>query len=140
MTLRLKAIIAVLIALVASAGLIYGVSRVILIHEMLAIESSQMDKDVSVASRAIDRELSELDSRVFDYSAWDDSYQFVQQPSQGYIDSNLPDNLYTSLSIDLLAYLRPDGTLVYGRLFDRETGSGTALPVTLRDFWRPTVR
>ncbi len=60
MTLRLKAVIAVLVALVASAALLYGVSRVILIHEMVAIESNQMRKDVSVATKAIDRDWASL--------------------------------------------------------------------------------
>ena len=137
MTLRLKALIAILIALVASAVLIYGVSRVILIHEMLAIESSQMKKDVSVAGRAIDRELSELDARVFNYSVWDDSYEFMQAPSQRYVDANLPDNFYTSLAINAVAYVRPDGTIAYGRLFDPATGSGADLPAGLRDLGRP---
>ena len=95
-TLRLKVIICVLVALVVSAGLIYGVSHVILLHEIEMIEADQMKSDLSVARRAIDRELAELDARVFDYGAWDDSYEFVVHPTQEFIDSNLPDNIYQS--------------------------------------------
>ena len=95
-----------------------------------------MKQDMSVAQRAIDRELGELDTRVFDYSAWDDSFQFMQDPTQQYIDSNLPDNLYQSFAINLLAYVRADGTVLHGRLFDLGTGTGATLPAGLQDLWK----
>jgi diguanylate cyclase (GGDEF)-like protein/putative nucleotidyltransferase with HDIG domain len=135
MTLRVKVIIAVLVALVVSGALVYGLSQVILMREIKTIEASQMDRDMSVARRALDHELGELDTRVFDYSAWDDSYQFMQDPMQSFIDTNLPDNLYQSFAINLLAYVRTDGTVLHGRLFDLESGTGTTLPADLQYLW-----
>jgi sensor domain CHASE-containing protein len=118
MTLRMKALVAVAIALIASAALIYGVSNRIMVREMLSIESDQMTRNVSVVQRAIEREKAELDARVFDYAAWDDTYAFMEEPDPEYIRTNLPDNVYESLQISLIAFVRPDGTLTYGRLFD----------------------
>jgi diguanylate cyclase (GGDEF)-like protein/putative nucleotidyltransferase with HDIG domain len=134
-TLRKKALVAVFVALVASAALIYWVSRPILVHQLLAIESGQMARDVSVFQRAIDRELAEIDARVFDYSAWDDSYAFMEHPSEKYVESNLPDNVYESLGINLVAYVQLDGTVAYGRFFDLEKNMGTDLPSELEDLW-----
>ena len=136
MTLRAKALIAVAIALVASAALIYGVSHQILVRELLTIESDQIKKDVSVVQRAIEREQTELDARAFDYSVWDDTYAFMEEPDPEYIRSNLPDNLYVSLEVNLLAFVQPDGTLTYGRSFDLAKGTSADVPAALRALWR----
>ncbi len=136
MTLRMKALVAVAIALVASAALIYGVSDRILVREVLTIESDQMTRDVSVVRRAIEREQTELDARAFDYAVWDDTYAFMEEPDPDYIRTNLPDNVYASLEINLLAFLRPDGTLTYGRSFDLENATSADLPATLIAPWR----
>jgi diguanylate cyclase (GGDEF)-like protein/putative nucleotidyltransferase with HDIG domain len=137
MSLRLKVIIAVLIALAASAALIHEVSQWILMSEIERIEVTQMQREVSVAQKAFDRELSELDTRVFDYSAWDDSYGFMANPTQGYLDSNVPDNLYQSFGINVLAFVRSDGTIAFGRLFDLDKGTGAELPAGLQSLWSP---
>ncbi len=137
MTLRLKVIISVLVALVVSAGLIYGISHIILLHEMEEIEADQIKRDVAVARGAIDRELDELDARAFDYGTWDDSYDFVLHPDQEFIDSNLPDNIYSSFKVNLIAYVRPDGSLAYGGLFDLESGARSAIPSALDTLWSP---
>ena len=137
MTLRRKVIIAVLVALVVSATLIYGISHVILLHELQQIEADQMKSDLSVARRALDRELTELDTHAFDYGAWDDSYEFMVDPTQGFVASNLPDNIYTSFKINMLAYVRPDGTLVYGRMYDLQNERPSDIPSSLASLWNP---
>jgi diguanylate cyclase (GGDEF)-like protein/putative nucleotidyltransferase with HDIG domain len=136
MTLRTKALIAVAISLVASAALIYGVSDRILVREVLAIESDQMTREVSVLRKAIEREQTELDARAFDYAVWDDTYDFMEDPSPDYIRANLPDNVYESLELNLLAFVRPDGTLIYGRSFDLENGISANLPDALKNLCR----
>jgi len=136
MTLRMKALIAVAIALVASAALIYGVSHQILVRELLAIESDQMTKDVSVVQRALEREQAELDARAFDYATWDNTYAFMEEPDPEYIRTNLPDNVYESFQINLLALVQSDGTLTYGRSFDLESGASADVSAALKALWR----
>ena len=48
MTLRVKVIIAVLLALVASGALIYGLSQVVLMREIKTIEADQMNRPILV--------------------------------------------------------------------------------------------
>jgi diguanylate cyclase (GGDEF)-like protein/putative nucleotidyltransferase with HDIG domain len=133
----MKVVIAVLIALAASVALIYGDSQVILIRSLQTIEADQMRHDVAVADQTLSRELSELDARAFDYSVWDDSYRFMQSPTQAYIDTNLPDNTFRSLSLNLIAYIRPNGSVVWGRMYDLKKDTGKELPVGLSDLWKP---
>ena len=137
MSLRLKCIIAVLIALAASAAVIYGDSQVVITRELQKIEADQMRRDLSVASQEVGRELRELDARAFGYSVWDDSYKFMQHPTQGFIDSNLPDNIYQSFSLNLIAYIRPDGSVLYGKMYDQRTAKTSDLPDTLAFLFKP---
>ena len=88
------------------------------------------------SERAIEREKAELDARAFDYAVWDDTYAFMEEPDPEYIRTNLPDNVYESLEINLLALVRPDGTVAYGRSFDLENGTSADVPAALKALWR----
>ena len=138
MSLRLKVIIAVLIALAASAAVIYGDSQVVITRELQKIEADQMRRDLSVASQEVGRELDELDARAFGYAVWDDSYAFMQHPTQEFLDSNLSENNYQGFSLNLVAYVRPDGSIVYGRSYDEKTGQTSALSDDLAFLWKPS--
>jgi diguanylate cyclase (GGDEF)-like protein/putative nucleotidyltransferase with HDIG domain len=138
MTLRMKVLIAVLIALAASAGLIYGDSQAILIHEIHSIEAEQMKRDLSVADLAFQRELTQLSAQVSDYSFWDETYAYMADPSQSFVDSNVPDTLFQTFSLNLVAFVQPDGSVPWGRMYDLQTREGAQLPADLRQLLKPS--
>lgn len=137
MTLRQKSYIAIAVTLIVSVAVIFGVSQIILVRQVKTVERTQMLDDISAAGKAIERELTELDARAFDYAVWDETYDYMENPSQDYVDTNLLDNVYTSFDLNLCALVRPEGKVLYGMMFDLETGVAEELPSTLKNLWIP---
>ncbi len=48
-----------------------------------------------------------------DWSAWDDTYQFVQDGNQEYIDENLVGGSLSNLGIEIVVFLDRSGSVVY---------------------------
>jgi len=53
-----------------------------------------------------------------DWSSWDDTYNFISDGNQGYIDSNLVDENYTNLRLNFFALIDNNENIKYIGLFD----------------------
>ena len=67
----------------------YATQRFIIYPSFIALEREETQKDLQRSLGAIKREIYHLSSLCRDWSAWDDSYDFVESRSEDYIQSNL---------------------------------------------------
>ncbi|MBF0613430.1 MAG: HAMP domain-containing protein, partial [Magnetococcales bacterium] len=70
---------------------------------------------------AIQNELEHLKLFTADWSMWDDTYRFVQDHNQEYIEGNLQANTFQMSKLNLLFFYDEMGKLVWGRYFDLKT-------------------
>jgi len=66
----------------------------------------------------LNNELSNLDSICYDWAAWDDTYEFIEDVNQDYIDSNLVDETFVGLKLNLMIFINSSGKIVYAKAFD----------------------
>ncbi|MFT5698382.1 MAG: sensor domain CHASE-containing protein [Desulforhopalus sp.] len=59
-------------------------------------------------------ESKELTRIVADWAVWDDSYNFIQDGNDEYIQSNLAANTFSNLAINDIMYVHDDGRLIWG--------------------------
>lgn len=60
---------------------------------------------------------------LVDLGEWDDTYKFVSEPSQEYIDSNLTDSTLKNFNLKNIIYLDNHGKMVYSKEYNIEKGS-----------------
>ncbi|MEW5774818.1 MAG: CHASE4 domain-containing protein [Thermodesulfobacteriota bacterium] len=92
------------------------------------LEQDAARRDLKRAERALEREIALLDRLTHDWSSWDDTYAFVQAPSDEYAQSNLPDQTFVSMRLNLMAFLDPRGRVVWMKAFDLERAAAASLP------------
>ncbi len=87
------------------------------------------------ALRSIDRAMAFLESQeqnlltlAKDWAAWDDTYYFIQEPSEDYIKSNLVDETFEGLKLNFMLFLDSSGELVYGKAYDLDLHREVPLP------------
>jgi signal transduction histidine kinase len=124
---RLKIIVSVVLAFVALNSALYFSQRVNVSNLMLALEKEQAVLAIQRLLNALERETIALDELNHDWAAWDDTYRFVLDGNQDYVESNLVDSTYISSRLDLVVLLNAAGQPVYQQAFDR--GEELALPV-----------
>jgi diguanylate cyclase (GGDEF)-like protein/PAS domain S-box-containing protein len=102
-------------------GSLYTVSSSILLNSFVQVEQQTVKKNVQqlLATQAHDLEV--LQSTVMDYARWDDTYWFMQQPEQKYIDTNYTSDNLNYLDINLVIALDASGRVLFKKGFDLQT-------------------
>jgi PAS domain S-box-containing protein len=131
-SLRAKMLVLIGAVVVVLIALLYALSQAILMDSFAELEEQETHEDTRRVINALQGELDELHTLALDWSQWDDSYQFVQDGSAAYIESNLTDETFVSLQINLMMFTDTSGQLIYGRAFrlDDQVGIPLTQPLT----------
>ena len=130
------ALSALLVTVLASLLANAIITHWIILPKFLAVEEREARKDTIRCVDAILREAEHMLVLAGDWALWDDTYAFMADRNQAYIDSNLAWNSLIESGIDLVYFCDPTGAVVAGSAFDRENGNpfhpapfnATALP------------
>lgn len=118
MTIRKKTIGVVSIILLLMILCIYLVNRFILLEGYRSLEKEDIVKHADQLSNHLNGELDRLFTVVKDWAPWDDTYRFVQDGNQEFIDNNLMDYTIANLNIDFMVFLDRNGKQVYCKELD----------------------
>lgn len=134
MTLRTKTLAVTGTILVFMMLIIFSISGSILLGGYATLEKQSILHDMAQVERVLDGELAQLSAVVGDWAPWDDTYQFVQDLNQGYIDNNLMDSSIINLHIDFLIFKNTNNEMVYCKFVDPKTGKDAVCPDSLRNY------
>ena len=68
-----------------------SVTHYVFMDHTQEIEKNVLNDNALRVQRAFQNEISHMDSTVYDWSAWDETYKFVINNNSDYISSNLDD-------------------------------------------------
>ncbi len=128
MSLYKKTLLVIGATLIGLVVILYVASRTILMGGFEELETRIAIRDVGRILEAIDADLSSLELLAGDWAAWDDTYEFIEDLNQAYIDSNLVDETFIDARLNLILFIKPDGEIAFGKALDHETGSEVPIP------------
>lgn len=120
------------IAIASLMGVLYAASSAVLLDSMKKAETKETYQVVRGVLDVIDQTKDEFDSRFADWAAWDDSYQFIQDGNQRYIEANLSAEQLSLGKINLALYVDTNNRIVYGKTYDVIAQKFKPLPEELR--------
>jgi signal transduction histidine kinase len=135
-TLRWKTLLIVAATLLGLLVIVYIPLRIFLLGSFVSLEQQLLLTDLDRASNAIDNDTHDLDLLNAGYAIWDDTYAFVNDPSDDYIDKNLNDDFLGDNRLNLVLILDTRGRMVFGKAFDLD--SRQSLPIPQRFDWLST--
>jgi two-component system, NtrC family, sensor kinase len=137
MSLRSKTglLLGVVLALMVSTT--YVVQQHVVLPGFIEAERTEAKNDLGRCVDAIKRDVEHLAMFTRDWSAWDDSYAFIVDGNQAYITANLAPTTMTNNRLNLMVFARPDGAMVWGRLFDLNEGKAIENPELLKHICDP---
>jgi sensor domain CHASE-containing protein len=98
----------------------FGIQRFVIFPSFLALERKEAITDVKRSVEALQREINFLDFLVWDWAAWDDTYEFIQTRSDAYIDANLVEETFTDDDLNVLYFIDTKGKVIWGETRDRQ--------------------
>ncbi|MCS7287029.1 MAG: CHASE4 domain-containing protein [Anaerolineae bacterium] len=123
---KILAIIAFLLAFQLLA--FYLASRAFFFYNFARLEEQYASRNIERATSLMENQKQNLAALAEDWAAWDDTYNFIQKPTEEYIKSNLVDETFEGLGVNLILFLNHSGELVFGKAYDLELHRETPLP------------
>ncbi|MCM3411310.1 sensor domain-containing diguanylate cyclase [Metabacillus litoralis] len=83
-------------------------------------EQEQVTTQVNQTRNLLNNELKSLDRLNLDYAAWDDTFSFIENKNDLYIQSNLTSETFLQNNIDHMVFINNRGKIVLVRQIDAE--------------------
>jgi len=131
MSLRIKFIIIVGVILISAIGLTYAASRLIFIKGLEDIEELNVSNQVEQALGALSYLIYDLEADTADWATRDDTYDFIEDVDEEYILSNLGNETFAVLKLNLMIFLDSSGSIVFSKAVDLENEEEIPIPEDL---------
>ena len=128
MSLRKKTLIIIGAILGMLIQVLYAASYFILRDSFAELEAQDVRQNVQRVISTLEGELAVLDTVAVDLASWDDTYDFVQAVDRAYIESNLGDDAFIALRLNLVVFVDGSGQVVYAKGYDLESRETVDLP------------
>ena len=115
MSLRKKTLLILSMITITLLAILFTTSWVLIRDNYQRLERNEVQEQLSRAMSAISDNLDNIDARLIDWATWDDTYRFIQDGNQDYIDLNLFDSALENLKIDLVMYVNLAGAVVFSK-------------------------
>lgn len=132
--LRQKTMLTVGVALTSLIGVIYVAASTILLKGYAEIEERNTKDNIEQVLKNYARRLNELILTNKSWSEWDETYNFVQQPTQEYIETNYRNDTVLESHFNFIAFVNLSGKIVYGETLDLERKEPLPLPNSVRQY------
>lgn len=86
-----------------------------------SLENSEIQGHIDRSGSMLERMKSQVESKSLDWSVWDASFEFVHDGNEDYIEDNLSTVSMSNLDVNVIAFVRFDGTFRRADYLDSET-------------------
>lgn len=134
MTLRTKTFISIASILVIMTLIICASTRLIILSGFANLEKNSILRSADQAVKTLTNEQTLISNIARDWATWNDTYEFVQNGNQDYIDEHLVDAAMLKLPIDFMIFLNKKQQTIHCTYIDPDTDRGTSCPNTLLQY------
>lgn len=118
MTIVKKTLLLVLSMLVLIVALLFFYFRFFVLNDYLKLEKQYTVNAVQQSIKILDNKITSMQSNALDWSLWDDTYYFISDGNQDYIDANISDDNFTNLRLNFFTLIGNDKEIKYIGLYD----------------------
>ncbi|SDN86426.1 sensor domain-containing diguanylate cyclase [Alkalicoccus daliensis] len=102
-------------------SILYFLINPLLLEQYAYLEENLMEEHIERVEYQVENELSNLTRFVRDYSVWDDTYSFVENENDAYLNSNFVEDTYAINDIEFVVILNNEGDILFAQEFNPET-------------------
>lgn len=129
MNLRQKTLCFLTLTLTGLMVTLSGSLSSILLKNFSELERRYTEENVQRLQSGIDNELDQIDRTAKDWSAWDETYEYLKGNNPQYIENNFYDSTYQTLQINIITFFNLSGKTISQQGFNLEKNK----PFSLHD-------
>ena len=134
MTLRQKTLIIISMTLLCLLMSLYLSLSTIWLNGFAQIELHQTYQNIEQVTEALANDLEQLNTTAKDWARWDESYAFVEDVNERYVQANLGDQSLANLRLNILLFINNAGQIAYGKGLDLQQKAEVPVPDSLRQY------
>ena len=134
MRLRIKVILSVIVIIGALTAVIFYIFSANLTEDFRKLEEDKAYENISRAYDTLASRIDDLSVKLSDWAQWDDTYDFVQDRNEEYVDVNLQEEALTLLQINLIIITDESGDIIFKKHVNRE-GEEKPFPERLEQYF-----
>ena len=128
MNIRYKTLTIIGIAFVILLIVLICISHLVILGGFTQLETEDVEVNVKRSLNELSNTLDWLNATAGDWAPWDDTYRFIQDHNDEYIQSNLSDATLTTLGVNFMIFINLTGEIVYAKNVDFISGSAAPFP------------
>lgn len=129
MTLRKKTILFILTLIIVALVVLAFLSNSLVLDKFRDLEAQNIQENANRVVSQVAQEENTLGRVLANYSAWDDTYHFIQQQSLSptkaldskYIQDNYPGATFSENALDIVVMFSADDSVIYAQQYDYKT-------------------
>jgi sensor domain CHASE-containing protein len=118
MKLRLKTLITIGVVFTVLFIILTTVTQSIILTSFQELENESVERNIQRAIKMFFYEFDSIKKSSYDWSAWNDTYTFVEDRNQNYIDTNLQNISFEGIGINIMMFYNASFDLVFGKIHD----------------------
>ena len=139
MTLHKKVLITIGATIACLFVILFVLSQVVILNSYEELEEQNTRQNVERVLNVFSDDLSDLDATTFDWAAWDDTYAFIEDRNEEYIESNLVDGTFIDLGLNLMLFINTSDQIVFGKAMDLRNEEEIPVPQSLLEHLSPNA-
>lgn len=97
------------------------------------LEEKYARLNIERVQTSVSDNLAQLTRSAKDWAAWDETYAFINNSNNNFIQGNLIDSSFTTLRLNVMLFMNSSGRVIFGRAFDLEDKKVAPVPQSLLD-------
>jgi diguanylate cyclase (GGDEF)-like protein len=93
------------------------IQKLIIFPTFESLEQQYAKEDIDRVEDVILNSIDQLDRQLYDWSDWDDTYHFIENLNDDYIDNNLSPDIFSNLQVNLVYFLDNDFEPVWAQTY-----------------------
>ena len=127
-SLRRRTLITLGLMVVGMVLVVYLIFTSIIKSSIIELEHQDVQENLERVQSAIVDDLGKMASIAEDWAAWDDTYYFVNDKNERYVENNLQIETFLNLELNVIIFTNNSGELVFAKGADLNNESEMPLP------------
>lgn len=133
MTIRKQTFLVITVMFSILVASLILVARYVFLDSLKQVEDNLMKQNVERVENVFSHTVSGLESTTSDWASWDDTYKFVTDVDDDYIENNLVDDTFNTLSLNFMLFYDTAGNLVMSKAYDLENEEMVPVPSEVKE-------
>jgi len=117
--------------------LIFALSGFLLLRGFTSAEDQEVRSNALRAGAVFTSAIDNLGVKVHDWSAWDDTYAYIQDHNAEYVKSNLTSESLQSVGVNMIIFIDRAGKVVKSKSINTTTLRDVPVPAQLTPYLKP---